>query len=378
MQTSKPVSRLADIMEPGHNSFGLIRLLAAAAVALSHNMAIKSGALSADPVYGLTGYSMGSMRCTCFFVLSGLLVAASLSRASALPDFIIARLLRIYPGFAACTVLVAFVLAPMVSTRTLAAYFSDPGVASYVIQTLALITAKATASRCIRGQPCCRGSQSLGLDAEIRDAVLHAAGRLGALGVMRSRLALPLVALGCVVLACTYLKTDLVVDDSALDNTRRFTLCFLLVSWRSSTESAFGCPRYRLGSGACGVLCFRYAGRRAYPHRSDGLRDVAWRTDQGAGHLGLERPSRPSLRPLPLRLARCAGDHLAVTRAVGREPACADVPDCRPDCLDIVALHRKPGTWPTPPDACAPRTAHARSRLRRFASVAVYSATSTL
>ena len=92
------------------NSFNAVRLLAAAAVVVSHSFALLRGELVGEPLYGLTPYTLGQHAVTVFFALSGLMLARSWARNPSILRFARARLLRIYPALIACGVVTAFVI----------------------------------------------------------------------------------------------------------------------------------------------------------------------------------------------------------------------------------------------------------------------------
>lgn len=71
---------IADISSAGNNSFGLVRLLAAIAVIISHGYLIVGGVDGIEPLETLTGYPLGAHAVHVFFTVSGLLVAASFDR----------------------------------------------------------------------------------------------------------------------------------------------------------------------------------------------------------------------------------------------------------------------------------------------------------
>ena len=60
-----------------------------------------------------------------FFALSGYLVAGSLLRSASLFQFLTFRVLRIYPALTVEVLLSAFIIGPLLTKATLAAYFSD-------------------------------------------------------------------------------------------------------------------------------------------------------------------------------------------------------------------------------------------------------------
>jgi peptidoglycan/LPS O-acetylase OafA/YrhL len=89
---------VADIASPGTNSFGLVRLVAALAVIVSHGYVVTHGMHAMEPLESLTGYPLGAHAVHVFFTVSGMLVAASYERSPGLARFALARILRIYPA----------------------------------------------------------------------------------------------------------------------------------------------------------------------------------------------------------------------------------------------------------------------------------------
>ena len=109
---------IADISAAGSNSFGLVRLLAAMAVVVSHGWVVTGGAHAVEPLEAFTGYPLGAHAVHVFFTVSGLLVAASFDRRPHLASFAAARFFRIYPGLIAATLGVFFFCALFVSNAS--------------------------------------------------------------------------------------------------------------------------------------------------------------------------------------------------------------------------------------------------------------------
>jgi peptidoglycan/LPS O-acetylase OafA/YrhL len=119
----------------GINQFHLIRLFAAWLVIYSHAWPI-TGAAGSDLVGQFTHVrSAGALAVDVFFLISGFLVAASLSRHS-VRDFVVARALRIYPALAVCVGLTVLVLGPLLTTS--AGYWRDPETWRYLLSNLTL------------------------------------------------------------------------------------------------------------------------------------------------------------------------------------------------------------------------------------------------
>lgn len=148
-----PVLRLADVLLPDQNSFGVLRLGMAMAVLVSHCFYLQSGKMSSEPLIQWTGYTLGQHGVQVFFFLSGILVAQSLFRNRSVIDFAVARTLRIFPALGVCVLGVSFILGPIVSDQSGSQYFSDPQLARYIAKTLALMTGSAALPGVFDGQP---------------------------------------------------------------------------------------------------------------------------------------------------------------------------------------------------------------------------------
>jgi len=99
-------STLNDRTRP--NSLGFLRYLLAALVVFSHSFTL--GRFGAEPLSAWTDgrEKLGGFAVTCFFILSGFLIAHSYASLNSLPHFLWHRILRIFPGFLVCLVIVAF------------------------------------------------------------------------------------------------------------------------------------------------------------------------------------------------------------------------------------------------------------------------------
>ncbi len=145
--------KLAGILEPDRNSFGVIRLAMAIAVLVSHSYWFTTGSKIADPMVRFTGHSIGEHAVQVFFFLSGILVAQSLMRSGSVMNYAVARGLRIFPALFVCVLLTAFVLGPMFTQGGIVHYFSDKQLPLYVIKTLMLITGSAPLPHLFSDQP---------------------------------------------------------------------------------------------------------------------------------------------------------------------------------------------------------------------------------
>lgn len=135
--------RLGEILDDPGNGFGVLRVILALAVVFSHSFYLTTGLTADEPLFRATGLTLGQHAVYAFFVLSGLLVTASLARAETLRDFAKARALRILPGLLVCVGLTAFVLGPMFTTLPLGTYVTSSEPYLYVLKTAAFITGNA-------------------------------------------------------------------------------------------------------------------------------------------------------------------------------------------------------------------------------------------
>ena len=103
---------LAETFTGTDNGIGLIRLVLAFAVVVSHASPVGFGVN--DPGAMRQGQSVGGMAVDGFFVLSGFLITRSAMRQG-LGRFLWSRALRILPGLWLCLLVTAFVAAPLLA-----------------------------------------------------------------------------------------------------------------------------------------------------------------------------------------------------------------------------------------------------------------------
>ncbi|MHB2166245.1 acyltransferase family protein [Alsobacter sp. R-9] len=126
---------IGEALKGPHNNFGLLRLVLAALVIVSHAFSLTTGNPQDEPLAHLTGLRLGEHAVNGFFVISGFLVTMSLD-ARGTRDYLVSRLLRIGPGVVVATLFVALVIGPLLTTLTLSAYFGHPGVGRFIVETL--------------------------------------------------------------------------------------------------------------------------------------------------------------------------------------------------------------------------------------------------
>ena len=133
-----PRPTLATAFDPRNNALNVMRLLLAALVAVVHASFLGFGR---QPHIGVT--EVGALTVDAFFVLSGFLVTRSYIRLNSLPRYAWHRALRIMPGFWACMIITAFLIAPLIAVimgRSATSVLSGPDSAvSYLTANAALM-----------------------------------------------------------------------------------------------------------------------------------------------------------------------------------------------------------------------------------------------
>lgn len=116
-----------------NNNFDGLRVAAAVAVIFGHAFVLLGHPESTPVVFGLPVEQLGV---AVFFIISGYLIVGSWQRTRSLPKYFTSRILRIFPGLIAVTVLAAFAIGPIVTILGPSAYFSSAGTYSYLRNAL--------------------------------------------------------------------------------------------------------------------------------------------------------------------------------------------------------------------------------------------------
>lgn len=135
--------RLAGVLTPDTNSFGVLRFAMATLVLISHSYLYAAGTAEAEPLQRWLGRSLGECAVQVFFFLSGVMVAQSFDRSRNIVDFSVARVLRIFPALTVCVLATAFILGPCVANLSPSDYLTSPGLYGYVARTLTLSSGSA-------------------------------------------------------------------------------------------------------------------------------------------------------------------------------------------------------------------------------------------
>ncbi len=140
----QPAKTLAHGLAGRKDNFLLLRFIAASMVIYGHGSAI-TGGKGFPEVFVNMGWGVysGTIAVYIFFLVSGFMIAGSYLRRQHLPDFLWARVLRIFPGFLFCLSVSAFVLGTVFTAMSRWDYLRDPAVVQYVLQNMKLQTTMA-------------------------------------------------------------------------------------------------------------------------------------------------------------------------------------------------------------------------------------------
>ena len=124
---------LGDVATGRANNLNLLRFLAASLVILSHSFAIAWGK-KPDPILTYFGSleTGGTLGVLVFFSISGYLITQSFASRHHLESFLLARVLRIYPGLIAATFYSALI-ASFATVVPFAKFVTDPMTRTYLL-----------------------------------------------------------------------------------------------------------------------------------------------------------------------------------------------------------------------------------------------------
>ena len=134
---------MAQVRTASHfDGFDGLRLLAAFAVIFSHAFLLATGSEAGEPLVRILGPGniLGLYGVFTFFIISGFLLARSLSINARPLNYAVNRALRIFPGFIVCVLLTALLFGPLFSSFPFTEYFSRSDVGEYLKLSLGTLT----------------------------------------------------------------------------------------------------------------------------------------------------------------------------------------------------------------------------------------------
>jgi peptidoglycan/LPS O-acetylase OafA/YrhL len=130
------MTTIAEAVRRPYDNFTILRLALAVAVVVSHAASVGTGRHADEPLFALTGYTLGEHGVNGFFAVSGFLVAMSWERRGGALPFAAARVLRVFPGLIAATLFTALVIGGAMTSMTLGGYLSSSATWKMIWQTL--------------------------------------------------------------------------------------------------------------------------------------------------------------------------------------------------------------------------------------------------
>jgi len=118
---------LQKAMEPRQNNFHLCRMIGALFIIFVHSIEIsglKPYYQQYDPAFVATLILMGKNALRLFFLFSGIMVAMSLEKRASLSAYAAARAMRIFPPLLLFSVIMVFVIGPLMTNLPVLGYFS--------------------------------------------------------------------------------------------------------------------------------------------------------------------------------------------------------------------------------------------------------------
>lgn len=122
-------------VQHNHNNFDFIRFLAAVLVIESHATQLTGIGVSYTKLF-THSVSLGNLCVDVFFMVSGYLILSSYLRLSNLKQYLISRILRIYPALIVAVLITALIIVPFFTSTSLTNYYSDPTTWRYLLNAI--------------------------------------------------------------------------------------------------------------------------------------------------------------------------------------------------------------------------------------------------
>lgn len=163
-----------------------------------------------------------------FFVLSGFLIAKSLAYRGPTASYFVSRMLRIFPGLIALTLVAVFLIGPLVSTVSLSAYFASADTWLFIPRVALFVDANAALPGVF--EEARRPAVAEATWTLRHEFIAYVVGAIGfALGVWRGKAWTALAVIGA-ALAYIALRSPVLIDRAPEDLVQlsRFLVCFTL------------------------------------------------------------------------------------------------------------------------------------------------------
>ncbi len=144
---------LAEAIKRPYDNFTVLRLALSIAVVVSHAFSVGTGRHTDEPLYALTGYTLGEHGVNGFFAVSGFLVAMSWDRRGGALPFAAARLLRVFPGLIVAVLVTALAIGAALTTLPARAYLADARVWQMIWVTLTTFKSATVLPGVFEGNP---------------------------------------------------------------------------------------------------------------------------------------------------------------------------------------------------------------------------------
>lgn len=289
---------LSAILPQSENSFGLVRLVCAAAVIVSHAMVLATGDRTADPFLAWTGFKLGDHAVNIFFVLSGIVTAASLARDRSVARFLVSRALRIVPAVAAFALVFALILAPVLTAPPDGRSLAPRETWNFILRTIAFAPGTVGLTGVFTDTPLPGVVNESLWTVKYEIACYLALAAFAACAAVFPRLGRGAAIAGTSLVLAVYLATiPIAMPSDTLGHIRHFGLCYALgvaaflaadrlpvscAIWLATIAAllaAIGTPLQP----AATIICTAYGAIWAASFRWGGLRAAANRTDLSFG-----------------------------------------------------------------------------------------------
>jgi peptidoglycan/LPS O-acetylase OafA/YrhL len=147
------MTTVAEAIKRPYDNFTILRLALALAVVVSHAFSVGTGRHMDEPLYALTGYTLGEHGVNGFFAVSGFLVAMSWDRRGGALPFAIARILRVFPGLIVAVFFTALVIGGAMTTLAKGSYLTDGRVWQMIWVTITTFKSATVLPGVFEGNP---------------------------------------------------------------------------------------------------------------------------------------------------------------------------------------------------------------------------------